>query len=151
MYNEEGRGAAEAYWFKNYLPFEQQTSGRFQYGGWNNVRIFRYAEALLLYAEALIHVNGPGAGDAYINEVRERADMQSITGADIDDVIDERAAELAFEWGADRFFDLVRLDRTDKLGPNFVSGQHEFFPIPTVQIDLQPGLAEPPVSGLFPL
>lgn len=151
MYNEEGRGAAEAYWFKNYLPFEQQTSGRYQYGGWNNVRIFRYAEALLLYAEALIHLNGPGAGDAYINEVRERADMQSITGADIDDVIDERAAELAFEWGADRFFDLVRLDRTEKLGPNFVSGQHEFFPIPTVQIDLQPGLAEPPVSGLFPL
>jgi len=150
-YNEEGRGAAEAFWFKNYLPFEQQTSGRYRYGGWNNVRLFRYGEALLLYAEALIHVNGPGAGDAYINEVRDRAEMPPITGATIDDIIDERAAELEFEWGADRFFDLVRLNRTDELGPRFVTGEHEFYPIPTVQIDLQPGLAEPPVSGLFPI
>ncbi len=149
-YNEEGRGVAEAFWFKNYLPFNQQTAGRYRYGGFNNVRIFRYAEALLLYAEALIHVNGAGAGDAYINEVRERAGIPTLSGATIDDIVDERAAELAFEWGADRFFDLIRLDRTEELGPNFVKGEHEFYPIPTAQIDLQPGLAEPPVSGLFP-
>lgn len=149
-YNAEGRGAANAYWFKNYLPFNQQTAGRYRYGGWNNVRIFRYAEALLLYAEALIHTGGPGAGDAYINQVRSRAGMPAISGATIDDIIDERAAELAFEWGADRFFDLIRLDRTEQLGSNFVKGQHEYYPIPTIQIDLQPGLAEPPVSGLFP-
>ncbi len=149
-YNDEGRGAAEAFWFKNYLPYNQQTPGRYQYGGFNNVRIFRYAEALLLYAEALIHVNGPGAGDTYINQVRDRAGMPPISGATIDDILDERAAELEFEWGADRFFDLVRLDRTGELGPNFVKGEHEFYPIPTVQIDLQPGLAEPPVPGTFP-
>jgi len=149
-YNSEGRGAAEAFWFKNYLPFNQQTPGRFRYGGWNNVRIFRYAETLLLHAEALIHLNGPGAGDSYINEVRDRVGMPPISGATIDDLLDERAAELEFEWGADRFFDLVRLGRTQELGPNFTPGVHEFYPIPTVQIDLQPGLAEPPVSGLFP-
>jgi starch-binding outer membrane protein, SusD/RagB family len=150
-YNAEGRGAAEAYWFKNYLPFNQQTPGRYRYGGWNNLRIFRYAEALLLYAEALIHTSGPGTGDTYINQVRERAGMPPLSGATIDDIIDERAAELAFEWSADRFFDLIRLDRTEELGPNFIKGQHEYYPIPTVQIDLQPGLAEPPVAGLFPL
>jgi starch-binding outer membrane protein, SusD/RagB family len=149
-YNAEGRGAANAYFFKTYLPFNQQTQGRYQYGGFNNVRIFRYADALLLYAEALIHQNGPGAGDAYINQVRQRAGISPLSGATIDDIIDERAVELEFEWGADRFFDLIRLDRTEKLGPNFVKGQHEYYPIPTVQIDLQPGLAEPPVSGLFP-
>ncbi len=149
-YNEDGRGVAEAFWFKNYLPFNQQTEGRYRYGGYNNVRLFRYAETLLLYAEALIHENGPGAGDAYINEVRERAGMPPISGATIDDIVDERAAELAFEWAADRFFDLIRLDRTEELGPNFEKGVHEFYPIPSTQIDLQPGLAEPPVSGLFP-
>jgi len=149
-YNAQGRGAANAYWFKSYLPFNQQTPGRYRYGGWNNVRIFRYAEALLLYAEALIHTSGPGAGDAYINQVRSRAGMPAISGATINDIIDERAAELEFEWSADRFFDLIRLDRTDLLGPNFIKGQHEYYPIPTVQIDLQPGLAEPPVPGLFP-
>ncbi|MFW5725969.1 MAG: RagB/SusD family nutrient uptake outer membrane protein [Bacteroidota bacterium] len=149
-YNSEGRGAAEAYFFKTYLPFNQQTQGRYRYGGFNNVRLFRYADVLLLYAEALVHLNGPGAGDAYINQVRDRANMPDISGATIDDILDERAVELEFEWAADRFFDLIRLDRTEELGPNFQKGVHEFYPIPTVQIDLQPGLAEPPVSGLFP-
>jgi starch-binding outer membrane protein, SusD/RagB family len=58
--------------------------------------------------------------------------------------------ELEFEWGADRFFDLVRLDRAEGTIPNFVRGEHEFFPIPLVQIDLQPGLGEPPVPGIEP-
>ncbi len=149
-YNAEGRGAAEAFWFKTYLPFNQQTPGRYLYGGFSNLRIFRYADALLLYAEALIHTSGPGAGDVYINQVRERAGMPPLSGATIDDILDERAAELEFEWSADRFFDLVRLNRTAELGPNFRTGEHEYYPIPTVQIDLQPGLSEPPVSGLFP-
>ncbi|TVR13511.1 MAG: RagB/SusD family nutrient uptake outer membrane protein [Balneolaceae bacterium] len=149
-YNNEGRGVAESYFFKTYIPYVDQTPGRHRFGGFNNVRMFRYAEALLLYAEALIHINGPGAGDAYINEVRDRAGMPPISGATIDDIIDERAAELTFEWGADRFFDLVRLDRAEGTIPFFRSGEHEFFPIPVVQIDLQPGLAEPPVPGIQP-
>jgi starch-binding outer membrane protein, SusD/RagB family len=149
-YNLEGRGAAEAYFFKTYIPWRDQTPGRHRFGGYNNVRIFRYAEALLLYAEALIHVNGPGAGDGPLNLVRARAGMPPISGATINDIIDERAAELTFEWGADRFFDLVRLDRTEELGPNFRKGEHEFFPIPLIQYDLQPGLELPPVPGIIP-
>lgn len=149
-YNDEGRGAAEAFFFKTYQPYRDQTPGRHRFGGFNNVRMFRYAEALLLHAEALIHLNGAGAGDAYINIVRERANMPPISGANIDDILDERAAELTFEWGADRFFDLVRLGKAEGTIPFFRSGEHEFYPIPTVQIDLQPGLAEPPVPGIVP-
>lgn len=149
-YNQDGPVAAEAYLFKGYLPFRQQTKGRYQYGGFNNIRIFRYADALLLYAEASVHINGAGAGDAPLNEVRERAGMTAISGATIDNILDERAAELEFEWGCDRFFDLIRLDKTDELGPNFIKGEDEFYPIPVVQIDLQPGLADPSVPGLIP-
>jgi hypothetical protein len=149
-YNQNGPVAAEAYLFKGYLPFNQQTPGRYQYGGFNNIRVFRYADALLLYAEALVHINGDGAGDIPLNEVRDRAGLDPISGATIDDILDERGAELEFEWGCDRFFDLIRLDRTEELGPNFTKGEDEFYPIPTVQIDLQPGLAEPAVSGLIP-
>jgi len=149
-YNQNGPVAAEAFLFKGYLPFNQQTQGRYQYGGFNNVRVFRYADALLLYAEALVHINGAGAGDGPLNEVRERANMDPISGATIDDILDERGAELEFEWGCDRFFDLIRLDKTEELGPNFTKGEDEFYPIPTAQIDLQPGLAEPAVSGLIP-
>lgn len=149
-YNSEGRGVSESYFFKTYVPYIDQTPGNHRYGGFNNIRIFRYAEALLLYSEALIHLNGPGVGDAPLNEVRARAGMPNISGATIDDIIDERAAELTFEWGADRFFDLVRLDRAEGTIPRFVKGEHEFFPIPVAQIDLQPGLAEPPVRGITP-
>lgn len=149
-YNQNGPVAAEAYLFKGYLPFNQQTPGRYMYGGYNNIRVFRYADALLLYAEALVHKNGAGAGDVPLNEVRERAGMTAISGATIDDILEERGAELEFEWGCDRFFDLIRLDKTEELGPNYTKGEDEFYPIPVVQIDLQPGLADPPVSGLIP-
>jgi starch-binding outer membrane protein, SusD/RagB family len=149
-YNAEGRGAASAYFFKTYVPFIQQTPGRHLYGGYMNINLFRYADALLLYSEAQIHLNGVGAGDAQLNEVRARAGMEPLSGATIDDIIDERAVELEFEWGADRFFDLVRLDRAQGTIPRFVKGEHEFFPIPLVQIDLQPGLGEPPVPGIEP-
>lgn len=149
-YNSEGRGAAESFFFKNYAPSIEQTPGRMRYGGWNNIRMFRYADMLLLNGEARIHLNGSGAGDEQINIVRARAGMPPISGATIDDVIDERAVELEFEWGADRFFDLVRLGRAEGTIPFFRAGEHEFFPIPVVQIDLQPGLAEPPVPGIVP-
>ncbi len=149
-YNREGRGVAEKFFFKTYIPYRDQTPGRHQFGGYNNLRMFRYADALLLYAEALVHLNGPGAGDTYINEVRDRAGMPPISGADIDDILEERAAELTFEWGEDRFFDLVRLDRAEGTIPFFRSGDHEFYPIPVAQIDSQPGLEEPPVPGIEP-
>jgi starch-binding outer membrane protein, SusD/RagB family len=146
----EGRGVAEAYFFKTYVPYITQTPGRHRYGGYNNIHIFRYADLLLMYAEALIHNNGPGAGDIPLNLVRARAEMPPLSGATIDDIIDERAVELEFEWGADRFFDLVRLDKAQGTIPSFVKGEHEYFPIPVAQLDLQPGLEEPPVPGIIP-
>jgi hypothetical protein len=112
--------------------------------------VFRYADALLLYAEALVHQNGLGAGVQDINQVRDRANIPPIAGADIDDILEERAAELAYEWEGHRFFDLVRLDKAEGTIPNFVQGEHEFYPIPESQIQLQPGLAEPPVEGIEP-
>lgn len=149
-YNENGRGVAEKYFLKGYIPFRDQTEGRHQPGGYMNITLFRYADALLLYAEALVHQNGPGAGDQYINQVRERANMSPVSGADIDDILEERAAELAYEWEGHRFFDLVRLDKAEGTIPNFVQGEHEFYPIPESQIQLQPGLTEPPVEGIEP-
>lgn len=149
-YNSEDRGVAESFFFKTYIPYIEQTPGRHRFGGFNNLRMFRYADVLLLYAESLIHLNGPGAGDAHLNEVRDRAGMPPISGATIDDILDERAAELTFEWGEDRFFDLVRLDRAEGTIPFFRRGEHEFYPIPVAQIDSQPGLEEPPVPGIEP-
>lgn len=151
-YREENlpNGVVEAWIFKDFLESEDRTVTHRRYGGYNNIRIFRHADALLLYAEALVHNNGAGAGDQYVNLVRERANMPLLSNATIDQILEERGIELAQEWGGDRFFDLVRLGKTSELGSNFTLGEDEFFMTPKAQIDNHPGLAEPPVSGLFP-
>lgn len=70
-----------------------------------NVPILRYAEILLMKAEALIMLGRNG--DAPLNMVRERAGMAPITNATMADLKHERRVELAGEF-ANRHFDLVR-------------------------------------------
>jgi hypothetical protein len=143
-------GVSESYTFKFFMESEDRKIEHRRYGGYNNIRIFRYADALLLYAEALVHNSGPGAGDQYVNQVRTRAGLSPLSSATLDQIVEERGIELAQEWGGDRFFDLVRLGKTSELGSNFTAGEDEFFPTPQAQIDNHPGLVEEPVSGLFP-
>ena len=151
-YDEENlpNGIERAYTCKWLMESVDRHIDWLRFGGMNNVRVYRYADALLLYAEALVHNGGSGAGDEYLNMVRERAQLTPISGATIDQIIEERGMELAMEWGGDRFFDLVRLGKTSELGSNFTAGEDEFFPTPQEQIDNHPGLFEAPVSGLFP-
>ena len=67
-----------------------------------NVPLMRYAEVLLIKAEALI-ADGKN-GDAPLNEVRTRAGLNPLTGATMKDLKHERRCELAGEW-SDRHFD----------------------------------------------
>jgi hypothetical protein len=103
-----------------------------------NIKVLRYADVLLMYAEAAIHT-GQGDPDAKVNLVRERAGLSPKAGVTIDDVWQERHVEFAMEH--DRFWDLVRQGRAadvmhaaGKL--NFVAGKHELLPIPNSQIVL---------------
>lgn len=119
---------------KTYLPSNQMTEGRLEYGANNNVRILRYADVLLLNAEA--RVRKGMNGDAPFNLVRSRADMPPITGVTLDQILDERRAEFACEWWGERFNDLVRTGRAQQVfGQKFVPGQSEYIPIPQTQID----------------
>lgn len=70
-----------------------------------NVPLMRYAEVLLIKAEALI-ADGKN-GDMPLNKIRNRAGLPNISGATMDDLKRERRCELAGEF-ADRHFDLVR-------------------------------------------
>jgi len=104
----------------------------------NNYRSIRYADVLLMAAEAL---NRGGIDDAtalqYVNWVRDRAglDALSVTGADLTDAIyQERRVELVGE--GHRFFDLVRTGRAAGTIPGFQAGKHELFPIPLIEIEL---------------
>jgi hypothetical protein len=101
-----------------------------------NIKILRYAEVLLMNAEAAIHT-GQGDADGKINLVRVRAGLGSLSGATIDDVWKERRVELAMEH--DRFWDIVRQGRAAEVmhaagKTNFVAGKHELLPIPNSQI-----------------
>ncbi len=104
-----------------------------------NIRIMRYAEILLMNAEASVNLSKPGDAVTSINKVRNRAGLPSLATVTLNDVWKERRFELAME--QDRFFDLVRTGRAAAvLGPKgFVADKNEVFPIPQGQIDLSNG------------
>jgi len=101
-----------------------------------NIRIMRYAEVLLMNAEAGVHL-GQGDPDGRINLLRDRADLTSKSGVTVDDIWQERRVELAMEH--DRFWDLVRQGRAAEVlqasgKASFQKGKHELLPIPNSQI-----------------
>ncbi|WP_303318456.1 RagB/SusD family nutrient uptake outer membrane protein [Flavivirga abyssicola] len=101
---------------KHYMPTNQLIGERRAYGSNKNYIIFRYAETLLMYAEALIQgaSNSAMTADQAVNMVRERAGLTPLSGVNLDQLVDEKYAELAMEWGK-RFFDMVRLERYNEL------------------------------------
>lgn len=103
-----------------------------------NIRIIRYAEVLLINAEAATHTGADAMTP--LAKVRTRAGLET-TSATVTDIWNERRLELAME--GDRFFDLVRTGRAsavmNALGKPFVAGKHEVFPIPQKQRDLSGG------------
>lgn len=125
---------------KPYVPINQITPNRNEYGSNNNIRVLRYADVLLMNAESKVREGGDAATP--FNQVRLRAGLESIESPTLDDVLNERRAEFSVEWG-DRFNDLVRTNKAAELLPGFVKGTHEFLPIPTNQEDLNPNLLEP--------
>ena len=104
----------------------------------NNYRAIRYADVLLMAAEA--HNRGGGSdvtAQQYLNEVRSRAGLDPITatGSALTDAIyQERRWELAGE--GLHFFDLVRTGRAASAIDGFQTGKHELFPIPAIEIQL---------------
>lgn len=101
---------------KHYMPTNQLIPGRTAYGSNKHYIVFRYAETLLMYAEALVQGASATAisADEAVNLVRARAGMDPLSGVTLDQVVDEKYAELAMEWGK-RFFDMVRLGRDEEL------------------------------------
>lgn len=104
-----------------------------------NVRILRYAEVLLMNAEAKSIVGGDVATP--LNAVRVRAGLNPATNLSTLAIWEERRLEMAFEH--DRYFDLVRQGRASEVLNSknipFVKGKHEVFPIPQEQIDISGG------------
>ncbi len=130
----------------------------------NNTYIMRYAELLLIHAEAVL-AGGASTSDAgalsSFNAVRNRAGLASMTSITFDDIFKERRLELCFE--GDYWFDLGRLPRAQAI--SIMAAQNrgnkdnaEFFtpeekdfllPYPDNDVAKNPLLKQPPVPYTF--
>ncbi|MEQ9288170.1 MAG: RagB/SusD family nutrient uptake outer membrane protein [Cyclobacteriaceae bacterium] len=131
----------------------------------NNIPLMRYAEILLIAAEAGAEANGVSAElEGYVNQVRARARNWNGTSTDfppdvtpgmnksdfVDMVIDERRLEFAFEFK--RWFDIKRRDMGNwvfKDNPNRLEDRPDFqaprdyhWYIPAPALAVNPNLAD---------
>jgi len=102
-----------------------------------NYRVIRYADILLMAAEAHFHLGNNSVAQQLVNQVRVRAGVPGIPVQSLNDIYKERRFELSGE--GHRFFDLVRTGQAAQYIDGFVVGKHELFPIPQVEIDLAGG------------
>ncbi|MCE6988111.1 RagB/SusD family nutrient uptake outer membrane protein [Dyadobacter sp. CY323] len=95
-------------WVIKHSPAPAQLKPYNNTGTDNNYVITRYADALLMYAEALMVLGKKDEAVTYVNMVRTRAKVPAITAAalNLDAILHERRMELAFE--GHRYYDLVR-------------------------------------------
>jgi starch-binding outer membrane protein, SusD/RagB family len=113
-----------------------------------NIKYLRYAEVLLMKAEALNELGLTAQAIPLLNQIRNRAelgDTPAVSQADVRTAIwKERRVELAFEF--DRFFDLVRTGQAKAAfeidGKVFTEGKNELFPIPDSFIRQAKGMSE---------
>lgn len=130
----------------------------------NNTYIMRYAELLLIHAEATL-AGGANTSDANalasFNAVRTRAGLTAKTSITFDDIFQERRKELMFE--GDYWFDLGRLpreqataimaaqNRGNMFGAEyFTPAANDFYlPYPDNDLAKNPKLLEAPVPYNF--
>ncbi|PIB36212.1 hypothetical protein BFP72_12835 [Reichenbachiella sp. 5M10] len=130
----------EGFFQRKYGSFNNQNGapvGDLNYG--TNWRIIRYADVLLMAAEANYRDGDEAAAQGYLNEVRTRPGTAlaavTPTGAALfDAIVLERQLELAFE--GHRYLDLVRWGMAaTELGPlGYVDGKHDLMPIPINEV-----------------
>jgi hypothetical protein len=116
----------------------------------NNFPIIRYAEVLLIFAEADNEITGPSENAyAAINKVRQRAGLDALSGLTQNSfrtaVYEERRHEFVAE--CKKWFDLVRTGRLIEVmtanGKN-VQEKHKLFPIPQREIDVNENMTQNP-------
>lgn len=106
--------------------------------GWNsnqtNFEVARYAEALLLYAEACIGSSEEASGLAALNAVQERSGSGKISSKlTFEDVMEEKQYEMWFE--NCRFLDLVRWAKQGKVDLNKVFNESKIHETVTIVYD----------------
>jgi hypothetical protein len=132
---------------KSYVPFSMYVECN--EGAEQNIRVIRYADVLLMNAEAAAHLNNFPQARSSLNAVRARARggnntiLPDVTANDqaslLDAIYHERRVELALEF--DRYFDVIRQGRAAQVfGPLGWTAKNEVWPIPQKEIDISTGV-----------
>ncbi|GAA4903967.1 RagB/SusD family nutrient uptake outer membrane protein [Mucilaginibacter defluvii] len=137
------------YNMKSYVPFRYFVSG-YNEGADQNIRVIRYADVLLMNAEAANELGQTSAALESLEQVRARARqgnnsiLPRVTTTNKDQlrlaIWHERQVELAMEF--DRYFDVIRQGRAAQVfGPKgWKANKNEVWPIPQNEIDLSAGV-----------
>ena len=109
-----------------------------------NFVVYRYADVLLMKAEALNELGRTSEAQIPLNIVRERAGLEGVNGLGQDEmrekIIHERRMELAFE--GHRWFDMIRISHGEyaieflkSIGKTNINKNRLLFPIPQTEMD----------------
>ncbi len=131
----------------------------------NNFPLVRYAEVLLMLAEAS-HELGNGQALGYLNQVRERSRATTFSEGELSDsqlkqeIRDERARELCYEclrradlrrWGKNVYFETIRSLRGYYTSENpqgraayNIADKHLYYPIPEVETSVNKAITQNP-------
>ncbi len=123
--------------------FEFKNGGRPDLS--NDFPIFRYADVLLMKAEALWRQNaGDATALALVNQVRARAGVPDFGALTADDLLAERGREMFYE--NQRRTDLIRFGKYNEPWGFKPASQafRNIYPIPRAQLDSNPNLRQNP-------
>lgn len=119
----------------------------------NDYPMLRYADILLMRAEALNEINGPNAESVnLINQVRQRAGLEELNAADFtkeslrSHILKERGWEFYYE--GRRRADLIRhgefVSRAQERGVSNAASHHRLYPIPQGELDANTNIEQNP-------
>jgi hypothetical protein len=151
------------YGMKKYIRTGPDALGNASFGeGSQDFYVIRYADILLMRAEAMVETNDIEGAKAMVNKVRDRVTMPRVENAEgiVNQeqmrtiVRHERRVELALE--GLRFMDLKRwntleegffrasIDPVGPYNPQYLGGRSKVFPIPASEIDVNKKLVQHP-------
>ena len=123
----------------------------------NNIRVMRYAEVLLLHAEACAKTGDIGGANASLKQIRDRAGLADKTFGSEQELMQEIEHQRLLEFFLEghRFYDLKRwytwsqmkeiFERRGKLGASNFENKHIYYPIPQGEINTNTAIQQHPL------
>lgn len=151
------------YGMRKYIRRGPDAAGNAVFGeGSQDFYVIRYADVLLMRAEAMAETGDVNGAAQLVNQVRDRVNMPHVE--DVEGMVDqaqminivrhERRVELALEglrfmdlkrWGTmEEAFQRAIADKAAAYNPQYLGARSEVFPIPQSEIDVNPNLTQHP-------